>query len=429
MDFTTRAYNSFELNSKTKASIIKSSEEDRLLGEIEYYQNLPKNIQVYFPRMLNYSTDEKIYQMELEYYAYGNLGNVMTNQDYDPDFWIKVFDFIFSYINNYKESTSISASKEDSLLMFVDKTEKEYTNLMYKFDFFSQFRNTKEFVFNGKILKSFDVIWEKIKSYIETSVYDDKFHFIHGDLCFSNILYGVNDITNDVILKFIDPRGVFGKTKFFGDSYYDLAKISHSCNGGYEFFIYDKFDFFSQFRNTKEFVFNGKILKSFDVIWEKIKSYIKTSICNDKFHFIHGDLCFSNILYGVNDITNDVILKFIDPRGVFGKTKFFGDSYYDLAKISHSCNGGYEFFIYDKFDVSNVDNQFKLSFQNEQRKNDINNKFLSISDEYKFDYNKIKLIEGLIFVGMCARHYDNLDRQKAMLMTGLNILNDVYKNL
>ena len=321
MNFTTRAYNRFEFNLKTKASIIKSSEEDRLLGEIEYYQNLPKDIQVYFPRMLNYSIDEQIYQMELEYYAYGNLGNVMTNQDYDPDFWTKVFDFIFSYINNYKESTSVPASKEDSLLMFVDKTEKEYTNLMYKFDFFSQFKNTKEFVFNGKILKSFDVIWEKIKSYIETS------------------------------------------------------------------------------------------------------------ICDDKFHFIHGDLCFSNILYGVNDITNDVILKFIDPRGVFGKTKFFGDSYYDLAKISHSCNGGYEFFIYDKFDISNIDNQFKLSFHNEQRKNDINDKFLSISDEYKFDYNKIKLIEGLIFVGMGARHYDNLDRQKAMLMTGLNILNDVYENL
>ena len=321
MDFTTRAYNSFEFNSKTKASIIKSSEEDRLFGEIEYYQNLPKDIQVYFPRMLNYSTDEKIYQMELEYYAYGNLGNVMTNQDYDPDFWTKVFDFIFSYINNYKESTLAPASREDSLLMFVDKTEKEYTNLMYKFDFFSQFRN------------------------------------------------------------------------------------------------------------EKEFVFNGKILKSFDIIWEKIKSYIQTSICDDKFYFIHGDLCFSNILYGVNDITNDVILKFIDPRGIFGKTKFFGDLYYDLAKISHSCNGGYEFFIYDKFDVSNVDNQFKLSFHNEQRKNDINAKFLSISNEYKFDYNKIKLIEGLIFVGMCARHYDNLNRQKAMLMTGLNILNDVYENL
>ena len=35
MEFTTRAYNRFEFNSKTKASIIKSSEEDRLFGEIE----------------------------------------------------------------------------------------------------------------------------------------------------------------------------------------------------------------------------------------------------------------------------------------------------------------------------------------------------------------------------------------------------------
>lgn len=321
MKFTTRAYNNFEFNSKTRASIIKSSKEDRLLGEIEYYQNLPNDIQVYFPRMLNSSFDAETYQMELEYYAYGNLGNVMTSQDYDPDFWTKVFDFICSYINNYKESCSIPASREDSLLMFIDKTEKEYINLMYKFNFFSQFKNEKEFILNGKVLKSFDLIWEKLKSYIETS------------------------------------------------------------------------------------------------------------ICEDKFYFIHGDLCFSNILYGVNDITNDVILKFIDPRGIFGKTKFFGDPYYDLAKISHSCNGGYEFFIYDKFDVSNLNNEFTLSLHNEERKNNINNKFLSISQENKFDYNKIKLIEGLIFVGMCARHYDSLDRQKGMLMTGLSILNDVYKNL
>lgn len=321
MKFTTRAYNSFEFNSKTKASIIKSSKEERLFGEIEYYKNLPKDIQVYFPRMLNSSSVNGIYQMELEYYAYGNLGSVMTNQNYNSDFWSNTFEFIFSYINNYKNSYSIPASREDSLLMFIDKTEKEYINLMYNFKFFSQFKNVNEFVFNGRVLKSFDIIWGKIKSYIESS------------------------------------------------------------------------------------------------------------ICEDKFYFIHGDLCFSNILYGINEITNDLILKFIDPRGVFGKTKFFGDLYYDLAKISHSCNGGYEFFIYDKFDISNLDNEFNLSFHNIERKHSINEKFLSIIEENKFNYNKVKLIEGLIFVGMCARHYDSLDRQKAMLMTGLSILNDVYETI
>lgn len=321
MEFTTRAYNKFEYNSKTRASIIKSSKEDRLLGEIEYYQNLPKELQVYFPRLLNSSIKDSVYFMELEYYAYGNLGDVMTAQDYNSDFWSKAFKFIFSYIDNYKESTTILASKEDSLLMFIDKTEKEYSNLM-----------------NG-------------------------------------------------------------------------------------------FEFFSQFKGTKEFIFNGKVLKSFETIWESLKDYIATSTLCESFYFIHGDLCFSNILYGVNNITNDVILKFIDPRGVFGKTKFFGDLYYDLAKLSHSCNGGYEFFIYDKFDISNSKNEFNLTYHNEQRKKDINSQFLSIAEQYKFDYTKIKLIEGLIFVGMCARHYDSLNRQKAMLLTGLNILNDVYENL
>ena len=44
MEFTTRAYNSFALNPKTKASIIKTSEEERLKGEAEYYLELPNDL-------------------------------------------------------------------------------------------------------------------------------------------------------------------------------------------------------------------------------------------------------------------------------------------------------------------------------------------------------------------------------------------------
>ena len=60
------------------------------------------------------------------------------------------------------------------------------------------------------------------------------------------------------------------------------------------------------------------------------------------------------------------------------------------------------------------------------------NKF-DISDKKKldifFDKNKIKILEGCIFVGMCARHYDSLNRQKAMFLTGLEILNEVYEKI
>lgn len=320
MDFTTRAYNSFALNPKTKASIIKTSEEDRLKGEAEYYLNLPDDLKVFFPRMINCNLTPP-YTMELEYYAYNNLGNVMVSSEYDDTFWEKTFDFLLGYINAYKQSKSIESNTTDSLLMFVDKTEKEYVKLMYDFDFFSKFKTEKEFVLNEKVLKSFDVIWEKIKDFIEIKLLEEKFYFIHGDLCFSNILYGINPITQDLILKMIDPRGVFGNTKYFGDPYYDLAKISHSCSGGYEYFIYDKFNI-------------------------------------------------------------------------------------DVNK-----------------------NVFSLQFKNESTKNNINDKFVKISNQFSFDYQKIKLIEGCIFVGMCARHYDSLERQKAMFITGLNILNEIYETI
>lgn len=320
MEFTTRAYNSFTLNPQTKSSVIKTSEEDRLKGETNYYLNLPDDIKVFFPRLIQCSV-ESPYSLELEYYAYNNLGNVMVSSDYDDTFWENVFDFLLGYINCYKNSKSIDANREDSLLMFVDKTEKEYEKLMCDFEFFSE-------------LKKYD-----------------------------------------------------------------------------------------------EFVLNGRKLKSFNSIWGKIKEFIETKLIEDKFYFIHGDLCFSNILYGVNSITDDLILKMIDPRGMFGKTEYFGDPYYDLAKISHSCNGGYEYFIYDKFSVDVDNNQFNLSFENESNKQNINKKFVDLVNRYDFDYQKIRLIEGCIFIGMCARHYDSLERQKAMFITGLDILNQIYETL
>lgn len=320
MKFVTRAYNSFSLNPITKSSIIKISEEERLKGEIEYYLNIPNELKIFFPRVINYELNCP-YKMELEYYAYNNLGNVIVESKYDDVFWEKTFDFILGYINSYRQSKTINFNQKDSFLMFIDKTEKEYSKLVHNFEFFDSIKNEDEFILNQKVLKSFNKVWPRLKNFIE---------------------------------------------------------------------------------------------KSFDT---------------DKFYYIHGDLCFSNILYGINPFTDDLILKMIDPRGVFGETKYFGDFYYDLAKISHSCNGGYEHFIYDKFNIEVNKNSFRLKYKNQKNKNNINKKFIQLISKFNFDYQKIKLIEGCIFIGMCARHYDSLERQKAMFITGLNILNEIYETL
>ena len=54
---------------------------------------------------------------------------------------------------------------------------------------------------------------------------------------------------------------------------------------------------------------------------------------------------------------------------------------------------------------------------------------MEVVENHNFDYQKIKLIEGCIFIGMCARHYDSLERQKAMFISGLKLLNEIYETI
>ena len=174
MRFITRAYNSFELNKKSNASIIKRSSEDRLLNEIEYYENLPNELQVYFPRLINSSKIAFNYELELEYYAYGNLGSKLINEDFNADFWRNSFDFIFKYIDIYK-GLEIEATYEDSILMYVSKTEIESDKLFNNFSFFKDINNSNSIILNGKHLKSFNEVWPKIKEYIIDTFISSKY--------------------------------------------------------------------------------------------------------------------------------------------------------------------------------------------------------------------------------------------------------------
>jgi len=319
--FTTRAYNSF-IVPESKNSIIKKSKDKKLLDEIEYYKNLPKDLELFFPRFVGgHTKDDGFNYLELEYYAYEDLGLKIIYGDFKDTFWNNFFSHINTYFQVYNNSNLNVDTTEDSKKMFIDKTFDEYLNLVNNFEFFTQLVKNREIIFNGKKLKPFNEIWEKIKN-----------------------------------------------------------KILDSC-------------------------------------------------ISSEFYYFHGDFCFNNIIYGVNKKTEDVIFKFIDPRGKFGDVSFYGDKYYDLAKLSHSCSGGYEYFINDEFSLSQInENEFSLKFSNDNLKK-INNIFLKYVEDNNYNLERIKIIEGCIFIGMCARHYDNLERQKSMYLTGLKILNEIYEKI
>ena len=65
----------------------------------------------------------------------------------------------------------------------------------------------------------------------------------------------------------------------------------------------------------------------------------------NKYHLIHGDCQFSNILYN----SQDSKVYLVDPRGYFGKSYVYGYQAYDYGKIAYALSG------YDHFnDESNL---------------------------------------------------------------------------
>lgn len=135
---------------------------------------------------------------------------------------------------------------------------------------------------------------------------------------------------------------------------------------------------------------------------------------------IHGDLCFSNILYDFRAKR----IKVIDPRGIDinGNHTLYGDHRYDIAKLYHSVGGFYDLIVTGRYSVVQNDlNDYTFSlFVSE-----IHAKLLC-----EFEENLIKkgfsLVEVLalnvhLFLSMLPLHVDDPTRQQALLLNAVRL--------
>ena len=142
------------------------------------------------------------------------------------------------------------------------------------------------------------------------------------------------------------------------------------------------------------------------------------------FTVIHGDLCLSNILY---DRRNSFI-RVIDPRGEFGEVGVFGDMRYDLAKLSHSLEGDYDFMVNGLVDTEWTRRGFQFSPQLDGRHRDIKGLFHRwLTKQFGQYYDHIKLIESLLFLSMAPLHADRFASQEAFIARGLQIFTQVAR--
>jgi hypothetical protein len=135
----------------------------------------------------------------------------------------------------------------------------------------------------------------------------------------------------------------------------------------------------------------------------------------------HGDLCFSNILFD----RRSRLLKFIDPRGATTEADLYSDPYYDVAKLSHSILGGYDFLNHGLFDIF-VDELLRIELRTDRPPPGVREQgFRERLTRNGFDPVRTRLYEATLFLSMLPLHVEAPRKLLAFALTAANILDEV----
>ena len=259
-------------------------------------------------------------------------------------------------------------------------------------------------IISSKINKNPNLVMEHIDFSTLTEIW------LYGNISYKNWQSILDDLKN-IINTFQ------GYKKLVHKSDYEQIYITKTLDRIQE--LISSNPIFKKLLNYEDVKINGKLYDNWGKLSEKVFPKINKLFCKDDNCLIHGDLCFSNILY---DVPNNQY-RIIDPRGKWGNS-VFGDIKYDLAKLRHSIVGGYDSINNGLFSIDQKDNSLKINILKPTQYEKISNDFdLWISKSWNLE--QIKMIEGLLFISMIPLHNEDIKKQLAFYAVGVQRLNEI----
>jgi len=141
---------------------------------------------------------------------------------------------------------------------------------------------------------------------------------------------------------------------------------------------------------------------------------------------MHGDFCFSNILYSARVRR----IKVIDPRGfVDGGATLFGDPRYDLAKLAHSIVGRYDQIIAGRFHARRSGRDYAIDFEPLPAQGWLEGMLGDVRvDGIGGACDDVRAVMIGLFLSAPALHGDRPDRQLAMIANALRLYLDLDRS-
>jgi hypothetical protein len=201
-------------------------------AEAEWFKSLPYDMRHYAPAVWDSGENTEKGYYEIEYFYNSTLANLWVYGENPLNTWKEIFaacaEFIGDEYAHKPQDLGAVAKENDSL--FVAKTRQR----LLRYCEANGVSMDATWHINGKETPCLQSILEELDDLI--SKHDTQFaSLMHGDMCFSNILYDFKSKS----IKVIDPRGLSadGHISMWGDVRYDVAKLAHSVLGMYDYII------------------------------------------------------------------------------------------------------------------------------------------------------------------------------------------------
>lgn len=234
--FTTqRAFNELTINADW---VEKSSTKDlKIEAEAKWFSRLPSELRIFTPQFLGYEKNNGKTKYRLEYLHQTALNELYVFGELPTGTWNQILEAALSFIkacNVKKAPRNAQLNSLDELM--IGKTIIRLNEYCVE----KGMSLDDKWHFNTELPVSLNQILELSDKYLPKDDNEYGMSVLHGDFCFSNILY---DFRANRIKTF-DPRGLTenGEISIYGDTRYDIAKLSHSVIGMYDWIVAGFFD-------------------------------------------------------------------------------------------------------------------------------------------------------------------------------------------
>lgn len=222
---TQRAFNGMAIQGMVVNKF--SCRKHKLAAEAHWYKSLPGPMRGYIPQLLGCNENEEQFGYSIEYLHLTALNELYVFSQLPAFAWRKVLKACSQFIKDASHYSVADAQTLEGL--FIDKTLSRLEDFASQSDISVE----QEHRVNGVLRPSLLELAQMSRAYLPKDT--GRQHLIHGDFCFSNILYDFRTCN----IKVIDPRGLDGNDKqtIHGNGLYDIAKLAHSVLGLYDAII------------------------------------------------------------------------------------------------------------------------------------------------------------------------------------------------